>query len=94
MTPEHEVSLGQRAAEVLENEAYIAAFESIRTEILDQWKNAPARDTEGREQLWLMQSMLNKVQATLESTMQGGKMAMMNLMHESKTSERAAYLRD
>lgn len=87
MTHEEEVRLGNQAAEVLNNEAYIAAFETIQREIIETWTKAPARDSEGRERLWLMQTMLTKVQDTLKATMDGGKMALLNLQYEQKKNE-------
>ena len=88
MTPEKEIALGYRAEEILENPAYIAAFASMKQEIEDQWKNSPARDVEGRERLWLMQSLLGKLQITLAAVMQGGNVAKMNLKHEQSLLER------
>lgn len=75
MTPEQEIYLANRAKEVLENEAYTKAIADLKTEITDQWKNSPARDTEGREKLWLMLSLLEKVQSALETTMAGAAVA-------------------
>lgn len=89
MTPEREIYLSNRAKEVLENDAYTAAFESIRQEILNQWNTSPARDVDGRESLWLMNSLLTKLQLTLESTMQGGKVAAADLRHKQTLIQRA-----
>lgn len=83
MTPEQRASMGDRAREVLENEAYIEAFASIEKELIESWKNSPARDPEGREKLWLMLAMLNKVQKALQSTMDSGKLARKDLEHRS-----------
>jgi hypothetical protein len=75
MTPEQELYLANRAKEVLENEAYTKAFADISTEIIEQWKNSPARDVDGREKLWLMLSLLEKIQLSLKATMDGGTVA-------------------
>lgn len=82
MTPEQELYLANRAKEVLENEAYTKAFDDITAEIMDQWKNSPARDVEGREKLWLMLSLLEKVQLSLKATMDGGTVAKDALRHQ------------
>lgn len=79
---------GDRAREVLENESYIAAFEAIETEILTQWKQSPARDLEGREKLWQLLSLLQKLQATLQSTLETGKLAKLELEHKRSLAER------
>lgn len=85
MTPEQELYLANRAREVLENEAYIQAHEDIRTEIVRQWEDSPARDTQGRESLWIMLKQLDKLKMTLEQTMGAGKLAEANLRHREKT---------
>lgn len=85
MTLEQRLYLASRAKEVTENEAYIDAFESIKTEIETQWQSSPARDTDGRERLWLMQSLLQKLQLTLQSTMDSGKLAQVEIDFREKT---------
>lgn len=92
MKPEQEIFLANRAKEVLENEAYLHAFESIHLEIFEQWKSSPARDQDGRESLWLMQSLLSKLQLTLQSTMQGGNLASADLRHKQTLLQRAKDL--
>jgi hypothetical protein len=89
MTPEQEIYLSNRAKEVLENEAYLNAFEAIKEELTLQWKTSPARDQEGREKIWLMQSLLNKLKLCLEATMEGGKLAKAELQHRQTLRERA-----
>ena len=89
MTPERTIYLANRSKEVLENEAYLDAFELIKTEIDNQWRTSPARDTDGRERLWLMQSLLSKLQATLETTMQSGKLAAADIHHKQTMLQRA-----
>lgn len=83
---------GDRAREVLENEAYIAAFETIETEIKTQWQNSPARDQEGREKLWLMLSLMHKLKATLQTTLETGKLAKLDLQHQQSLKDRAKSL--
>lgn len=89
MTPEQELYRAGRAKEVLENEVYAEAFEQIKQEIEQQWKSSPARDTEGRERLWLMQALMTKLQTCLESTMQGGKVARAELRHKQTLIDQA-----
>ena len=79
---------GDRANEVLDNEAFTAAFVDIEREILDQWKQSPARDQEGREKLWLMLSLLSKLKTTLESSISTGKLAKIELKHQRNLAER------
>ena len=79
---------GERAREVLENEAYIQVFADTEQEILTQWKSSPARDQEGREKLWLMLSLLQKLQLNLQATFDTGKLARLELEHKRNLAER------
>lgn len=88
-TIEERLYLGDRAREVLENEAYNDAFSQIKSEVMQQWADSPARDTEGREKLWLMQSLLSKLQLTLQTTMETGKLASLELEHKRTLLQRA-----
>jgi hypothetical protein len=92
MTPEQAVYLSNRALEVLENEAYVNAFVAIEEELILQWKNSPARDADGREKLWLMLAMLQKVQNCLQATLDGGKLAKKELEHRQTLKDRAKSL--
>lgn len=79
---------GNRAREVIENEAYIGAFDAIRQEYTNAWMNSPARDAEGREKLYLMLKLTDKLQATLEAAMTDGKIASMTLEHQAAQDAR------
>jgi hypothetical protein len=92
MTPQEELYKATRAKEVIENEVYIEAFEAIKKELHEQWISSPARDAEGREKLWLMQALLNKLKLALESVMAGGEVAKANLRHKQSLLERAKDL--
>jgi len=81
MTLEKRIYNADRAREVLENEAYRSAFETIQAEITEQWKKSPARDVEGREKLWLMLSLLNKVEAVMQEALTDGKLAKQDLQY-------------
>ncbi|MES2187962.1 MAG: hypothetical protein V4505_25650 [Pseudomonadota bacterium] len=89
MSIEDDLHLGGRAREVLENEAYIAAFDAIKQELIGKWENSPVRDEDGREKLWLMLWSLNKVQAALSATMDSGKLARAELNHRQSLADRA-----
>ena len=89
MTLEERLYLGDRAREVIENEAFIAAFEATEKEVVDQWMQSPARDQEGREKLWQYLSMLRKVKANLQTTLETGKLAQLELQHKRTMAEKA-----
>ncbi len=87
-TLEQRIYSGDRAKEVLENEAFIAAFEAIENEVIEQWKNSPARDEEGREKLWQYRMLLQKVRTHITSTMETGKLARLELTHRNGVVQR------
>ena len=74
-----ETERGKRAKRILEDELWIEAWASIETGLLNGWKNSPARDTEGREALWVALQMAEKVRNLFESHMKTGQMAEMQL---------------
>lgn len=89
MTLEQRIYQASRAREVLENEAFQQVFADAKQEITEQWTKSPARDQEGREKLWLMLSLLNKVEAMLQSSLDSGTLAKLDLEHEKTMAERA-----
>ena len=80
---------GDRAKEVLENEAFIAAFDAIEKEVIDKWTNSPARDSAGREKCWEYLILLRKVKTQLTTTLDTGKLAKLELQHEQSLKDRA-----
>lgn len=83
MELDREISRGQRAAEILDSDLYIEAFDMLKTRLMQQWAESPARDKEGRESLWLMTRLLENVQGHLAEIMQTGKMARVQLEQQS-----------
>lgn len=73
-----------QANEVLENPAYQRAFDDIRKEYTEAWMNSPARDAEGREKLYLMLQLTNKLQATLQGMLADGKQAQIQKEYEAE----------
>ena len=80
---------GGQAREILESPVFNEAFDAVEKEILDKWKNSPARDQEGREKLWLMLSMLQKAKQALVQTMESGKLASLDVAHQQTLKDRA-----
>ena len=88
MNLEQRLYNGDRAREILENEVFTQVFDDIETEILTQWKSSPARDLEGREKLWQLLSLLNKLKSTLTTTLDTGKLAKLELEHKRSLAQR------
>lgn len=92
MTLEQQIYDGDRAREVLENEAFQQVFADYRKEITEQWTNSPARAEADRERLWLYLSMLNKLEAMLKTTLETGKLRRLDLEHQRSMLARAKSL--
>ena len=88
MSLEQRLFEGDQARQVLENEAFTAAFEAVEKEVIDQWTNSPARDADGREKLWAYLHLLRKVKAQLTSTLETGKLAQLELQHKQTVWDR------
>ena len=89
MTPEERLHNGSRAKEILENEQFQAAFDSIEKEVIEQWTNSPARDSIGREKCWEYLMLLRKVKMHLTTTLETGKLAQLELQHQQTMWDRA-----
>jgi hypothetical protein len=79
MTPEEELQRGENARRILDDPLFIEAVETIRKEIEEQWQKSPARDTEGRERLYLAHKMLDKIEGHLQTVLASGKLAQATL---------------
>lgn len=88
MTLEQRIYQADRAKEVLENEAFQQVFEDAKQEITDQWMKSPARDVDGREKLWMMLSLLGKLEAMLHTSLDDGKLATAELERQRSIGER------
>jgi predicted ArsR family transcriptional regulator len=86
---------GNRAKEILENEVFQRVMADIKQEIIEQWQTSPARDQEGREKLWNLLKLAEKLEIMLKQTFDSGKLALAELEHQQSLAERAKdYLRD
>lgn len=88
MTIEQRVYDGNRAKEVLENEVFQRVWTDIESGLIESWRNIPASDTtehvKARERLHLSLTILGKVKATIEQTMESGKLALADLDYQEK----------
>lgn len=89
MTLEEQVRSGDDARAVLENPAFAQAFADIKQECIDLWKQAPARDLTGKEHLWNLLKLTEKLEAALRTTLDTGTLAREQLRHERTMLERA-----
>jgi hypothetical protein len=80
---------GSKAKEVLENEIYLESYETLKQEITKQWQNSPARDVEGRHQLYLMIGLTDKLRGIMQQVMETGTLAAHELQHKRTLAEKA-----
>jgi len=88
-TIEQRIYNGDRAREVLENEAFEQAFTDIKTELIEQWTNSPVRDLDGREKLYQLLKLADKLKANLQTSLETGKLARLDLAHEESVLQKA-----
>jgi hypothetical protein len=85
---EQRVYDGDQARLVLENEAFSQAFEDIKQELIEQWTNSPARDDTGREKLYQLLKLAQKLEATLRTSLETGQLARAELRHKETLADR------
>lgn len=66
---------GEQARLLLDNPIYTETMQTVRAGIIQAWENAPIRDKDGANELKLMLKLLGDVQRNIETVMQTGKMA-------------------
>lgn len=90
MTDEERLHRGTRAREVLDNEEFQNAFDAIDQEITQAWKTSPQRDADGRQKLFEALTMLHKIRQVLVTSMESGKLALLELQHQNPTMREQA----
>ena len=66
---------GREASTVLENEAYKRAMEMLRNQVIEAWKAAPVRDTEGQKLLLQLVKLCDKFEGILGGMVENAKFA-------------------
>lgn len=79
-----ELRRGEQARQLLQNEIYQDAIAQVRQAIIDKWISAPMRDIEGQHELKLMLKLLGDVTGYLQTTMETGKMAQIQVESERR----------
>jgi len=65
--------LAAKANDLLQNEAYLRAVETVKNEIVTLWTNSKTADE--RERAWLAFNLVDKLSASIVSTYSNGKVA-------------------
>jgi len=74
MTPEQEKQRSELAKNILENPVFVDACKQIQNDLYGEFVNSPARDSEGREKIYLMNKMLNVLLGNIKSVMETDKL--------------------
>ena len=75
MYKEQEIKRGKKAKEILEDEIFVEAIQKIRQDLELQWLNSDVKNSEQRENIFLMRRMVEVVVMQLQSVMETGKLA-------------------
>jgi hypothetical protein len=70
-----DVARGIRARAILDDPLVADAFAALERECLAEWRRAPARDVDGRERIWLMLKLTERLKAHFETLIAYGTLA-------------------
>ena len=73
LVADNEIKRSQQAKQVLENPLFIEAVQKVRTELHNEWLNSDTKDSEQRENIFVMRRMLEVVLMQIQSVMETGK---------------------
>lgn len=80
----------ERAAELLNNEVLGMALDVLEKEVVTLWEQCPARDKEGKEELWRLYKTSKKFRGVIMGYIQAGKLARLQpdltLMQKAKAA--------
>jgi len=74
MDKDQEKQRSELAKNVLENPVFQDAIKQIKQELYGEFTNSPARDSEGREKIYLMGKMFDVLLVNIKSVMETGKL--------------------
>ena len=87
MTPEELKQRGENAARLLGDKLLNETLDIIEQEVIALWGDCPARDTEGREELWKYYKVAKKFRGILQGTIESGKVVI------SRENEKSPFSR-
>ena len=75
----------QYAHQIIENPVFKDAVEVLRKETIQAWADCPARDMEGKEQLWKLYRVNEKFISIFKGYVEAGKLADVREKQEQST---------
>jgi hypothetical protein len=88
MSLDEEARRGDEARRIVEDPLVQEALRAIREEIISQWSQTPARDSEAREWIWRHYKVVEKFEGLLRSYIESGRFARLKLQEEESRLER------
>lgn len=76
MSPQDEIIRGERARQILEDPLVVEALSGIKSQLLEQWRLSPVKDTELRERIWAIYNGMHVFIDAFESHIATGKFAL------------------
>lgn len=73
LVADNEIKRSQQAKDILENPIFVEAVQKVRTELHNEWLNSEPKDSEQRENIFVMRRMLEVVLMQIQSVMETGK---------------------
>jgi hypothetical protein len=65
----------EQAQRILSDPLVVEAFATLERDCVEEWRRAPARDVEGRERLWLMLKLVEKLRQHFAGLVETGQLA-------------------
>ena len=72
----------RKAQSILNDELFNEAFDTLRHELMERWKNSSTHEVDAREQIWLGLQLLQQVRRHFESILETAEMS----KHKDKNS--------
>lgn len=86
MSLEDQARKGDEAAIILEMPIVQECLKGMKEEIIQQWAETPARDSEARDWIWRHYKVLEKFEGLLRGYMASGKMAKIQMLQAKSKS--------
>lgn len=89
-----ELARAQRAKLILEDPLMVAALSGIKDQLRAAWEASPARDKEGREEIYRFMRVANSFETALRVHIETGEIAAHHLRTEEEQQTLMERLRD
>ena len=73
LVADKEIKRSQQAKDILENPIFVEAINKIRSDLTNEWLNSDVKNSEQRENIFIMGRMLELVVMQIQSVMETGK---------------------